>query len=381
MSFQYIQRGASSWSATGTAIAAALIAASLSADALALEASGFPPLDKAAVMSVKALHGVMLAVAPAGQRLVAVGAAGVVLLSDDNGKTWQQAKVPVRVTLTAVQFVSDKEGWAVGHFGVVLHTSDGGGSWQRQLDGVEAAALVMKSAKDKLAAAAQATPELEKSVAAAKRLVEEGPDKPLLGLYFKNKDTGFVIGAYNMMFRTDDGGRSWQAWGGRTDNQRALHLYGIRPAGNALVLVGEQGLLRYSSDDGASFKALASPYKGSYFGLVTTGSGEIVVFGLRGNAYWSGDQGNAWKKIDTGTEGSLSSGFELKESAIMLTSQRGDVLLSEDKGQTFRKLEQGAQVPIAGSALARDGALVVTGLRGVARLAGPGARPADHASR
>ena len=69
---------------------------------------------------------------PAGSSIVAVGEYGNVVLSDDDGKTWRQAKsVPTQVTFTAVAFVDDKNGWAVGHDTVILHTSDAGETWPR----------------------------------------------------------------------------------------------------------------------------------------------------------------------------------------------------------------------------------------------------------
>ena len=72
---------------------------------------------------------------------LAVGERGIVLLSDDSGMTWRQARVPVSVSLTAVQFVDAEQGWAVGHLGVVLHTEDGGETWHKQLDGERACLL------------------------------------------------------------------------------------------------------------------------------------------------------------------------------------------------------------------------------------------------
>ena len=80
-------------------------------------------LERSALPSAKAERAVLLGLARAGQRLVAVGERGIVLLSDDNGQRWRQAQVPVSVSLTAVQFVDDRRGWAVGHLGVVLHSS------------------------------------------------------------------------------------------------------------------------------------------------------------------------------------------------------------------------------------------------------------------
>src|SRR5690606_9884464 len=103
--------------------------------------------------SARAQHSLQLAVSRAGNRLVAVGERGVVLLSDDDGRNWHQAEnVPVSVTLTDVHFVSATHGWAVGHSGVVLHSADGGETWQRQLDGNQAAKIILEDARQRAAA-------------------------------------------------------------------------------------------------------------------------------------------------------------------------------------------------------------------------------------
>ena len=55
-----------------------------------------------------------------------VGMRGLIVLSDDEGKTWRQAPVPVSSDLVSVRFVTPSRGWACGHDGVILRTSDGG---------------------------------------------------------------------------------------------------------------------------------------------------------------------------------------------------------------------------------------------------------------
>ena len=77
----------------------------------------------------------LLDIALAGERLVAVGHAGLIITSDDNGHSWEQASVPVSATLTALHFPTPQQGWAVGHGGVILHSADAGSSWTLQLDG------------------------------------------------------------------------------------------------------------------------------------------------------------------------------------------------------------------------------------------------------
>ena len=86
-------------------------------------------LDQPATASPLAAQRVLQASAVAGKRLVAAGARGHIVYSDDRGATWQQAKVPVSADLTALHFVDARQGWAVGHEGVVLHTA----RWRRDL--------------------------------------------------------------------------------------------------------------------------------------------------------------------------------------------------------------------------------------------------------
>ncbi len=155
------------------------------------------PLNTPAMQVSAAQNGVLIGLARAGTRLVAVGERGLVLLSDDNGQSWRQASVPVSVSLTAVQFVDAQQGWAVGHAGVVLTTHDGGEHWTLQLDGVRVARLELDTAKAEQATAANPDDALAR-VQNAERLVADGADKPFLALQFIDAHRGVVVGAYGL---------------------------------------------------------------------------------------------------------------------------------------------------------------------------------------
>ena len=88
-------------------------------------------------------------------RLVAVGERGHIIYSDDGGASWDQASVPVSVTLTGVDFGSASHGWAVGHSGVVLHSRDSGSSWTLKMNGVQAANLAIVGAQQEIEAMEQ----------------------------------------------------------------------------------------------------------------------------------------------------------------------------------------------------------------------------------
>ena len=68
-----------------------------------------------------------------GNRIVAVGDHGYIVLSDDGGKSWRRAKAPAAPLLTAVDFADDKLGLAVGHDTTILQTGDGGETWTQRL--------------------------------------------------------------------------------------------------------------------------------------------------------------------------------------------------------------------------------------------------------
>lgn len=320
-------------------------------------AERFEALTTRALPSSKAAGSAMLALARAGQRLIAVGERGIVLLSDDDGRTWQQAQVPVSVTLTAVQFVDSRMGWAVGHLGVVLHTADAGLTWALQLDGQRAAALAAKAELD-----------AGKVRGTAQQLIDDGPDKPFLDLCFENERVGWVVGAYNLACRTEDGGRSWQSTMHRLPNSKGLHLYAMRKIGAALYIAGEQGLLLRSTDQGDHFEALPTPSKGTYFGLVAGPQNQLLLYGLRGRAFLSADAAATWTEVDTGTRASLSAGTALANGGLLLASQAGELMLSRDGGKTFKPLPNRQPLPFTALFETGAGKLVAASLRGVQKL-------------
>lgn len=353
-----------------------LVVALLGAAAWAATLVGAPAAadeaGRAARASARVGSALFLAVARAGERLVAVGERGFVLLSDDGGRRWRQAReVPVSVTLTNVQFVSASVGWAVGHGGVVLHTRDGGERWVRQLDGAQAAALVLEDAQAAAAGAAD-EPALQRALREAEGLVADGPDKPLLGLHFRDERRGWVVGAYGLALATDDGGQSWRSIMRRIDNRGGKHLYDIRADGAGLVIAGEQGAL-FRADDavqggGGQFGALASPYVGTWFGALAGPANELLVFGLRGNAYRRGGAHGGWERVETGLPVTLTAGLRLADGAIVLADESGRLLRSTDGGAHFTPLPVSEARSLTGLAQAADGALVLAGARGMSRI-------------
>lgn len=323
-------------------------------------------LDQPARLSERAKSSVLTAIAVAGKRLVAVGERSIILLSDDNGHSWRQAKsVPTSVALAGVRFASETTGWAVGHSGVVLKSTDGGETWVRQLDGKQAANIELAAADASAEGAASPT----RRQRDAQGLVADGADKPFLDVFFFDPRRGFVIGAYGLAFATEDGGNSWYSLVGQIENPKSRHLYNVALADRVLLITGEQGNLLRSTDGGQTFAALPINYPGTLFGSVVAQDGAILVFGLRGNAFRSSDQGRTWTKVDTGLPVTLTSGILLRDGRLALVDEAGRLLLSKDAGLSFSSVTNIKMNSATGIVEASDGALVVSTQRGVMRIA------------
>ena len=315
-------------------------------------------LDRPAVTTSIGARVMLLAVQQAGKRLVAVGERGHVLLSEDDGKTWQQAKVPVSVTLTALAFADERVGVAVGHAGVILRTEDGGRNWSRVTDGRTIAQQILESV-DKTD---------KNAVTEARRGVEDGPANPLLDVRFADARRGLAVGADGLVLATGDGGASWTPLVGVAPAQDRRHLYAILRTSAEWYLAGEQGALYRSDDDARTFTKLTSPYRGSYFGILGVKGGGVVAFGLRGNAYLSSDRGATWGRVNLPSQATLLGGLSLSDGSLLLFDEVGHVWRSREGAGHFEAADAGSGLPIVMAVQTGADRFVTVGPRGISQL-------------
>jgi photosystem II stability/assembly factor-like uncharacterized protein len=324
-------------------------------------AGGFQDvLDTAATPSRLAAKTLLNGVTLAGTRLVAVGWRGHVVYSDDRGQTWSQAAVPVSCDLVAVRFPSPQAGWAVGHNGVVLHSSDRGTTWTRQLDGRAAVQIMLDTYAKRRSAEGGGDDLLQE----ARRLAEEGPDKPFLDVWFDDERNGFIVGTFNLIFHTADGGKSWEPWYDRTDNPKRLHLYAVRRVGDDLFVAGEQGLVLKLDEKAQRFRTLDTPLRNTFFGI-TGKPGVVIVFGLGGHAMRSLDGGRRWEGVATKVAVGLTGATVTDDGRIVLVSQEGHVLVSTDDGASFTPAKLDRPFPAAAIVAPDHDTLTLAGLFGM----------------
>ena len=271
-----------------------------------------------------------------GQKLVAVGERGHILLSQD-GQSWTQAQVPVQANLNSVYFINPQQGWAVGHDATILVTADGGASWQLQ----------------------HYSPET---------------DKPLFDIYFADAKKGIAVGAYGIFYRTDDGGESWHkhfheellleadreylAELKETDPEsyqietEALlpHFNRLYADGDALYMICEAGFASKSVNLGDNRQRLDEFYNGSLFDITRTPQRALLAVGLRGHAFISQDQGMHWQQITLSKNATLNSAFSDDNGSVYLVGNAGTLLISHDGATSFTDYSQA------------DGKAIVNGL-------------------
>jgi photosystem II stability/assembly factor-like uncharacterized protein len=200
--------------------------------------------------AAKAAHSRLLDVAVAGDRLVAVGQQGLILVSGD-GKTWEQRPTAVSTMLTRVRFVDAKTGWALGYDATILETSDGGMNWAMRHHDEKAGAL--------------------------------------FDVLFLDAQHGFAAGAYGQFLETKDGGATWSSYASDFDGI-GMHVNALlRLPSGTLVVAGERGLVATSADAGVTWQLLDTPYGGSWFGALPHGENGLLVFGMRGNVFVADD--------------------------------------------------------------------------------------------
>ena len=306
---------------------------------------------------------------PAGY--VAVGERGHILISGD-GKTWTQAKVPTRATLTTVA-AADGGLWAAGHDGVIVRSADGGKTWTRSR-------------------VAPWTPDI----------VDPSEGVPVMDLLFTDAQNGFAIGAYSLMLVTADGGATWtprsvlgeapapepvaeddaadvpvdEAEDWTFDESDLMleaesdpHLNAMARTGSgALVIAGERGTFLRSRDGGETWESRRLPYEGSMFGVLAWEDDHILVFGLRGNVYESNDLGDSWTRVDTGIATSLMGGTALPDGGAVLVGANGTVLTRRAAADPFVATAfataTGETPMLAGVLPAGDAAFLVVGDKG-----------------
>jgi photosystem II stability/assembly factor-like uncharacterized protein len=214
-----------------------------------------------------------------GANDIIVGERGHILVNIKPEKpsitSFTQVLAPTTVTLTEVYSI-DNLAWSVGHDATIIKSTDAGITWS----------------------VVQSEPDL---------------DRPLLSVYFFDKNEGIAVGAYGLFYRSLDGGSSWlqethPSMLSDDDNEYlesikddeafyleelsfiSPHLNKLSYKNGLLYVAGEAGLIAVSDDRGLSWRRLDIDYHGSFFDVGFLQADNLqsnitLAVGLRGNIF------------------------------------------------------------------------------------------------
>lgn len=279
------------------------------------------------------------------QRGWAVGHDGLVLVSDDGGANWR-----VQRDGLAAQNQANLEARERAH---------------QQLQALQ---LALESANDDNRAELELQLEdTEMDLEDADLALEEDVfTSPLMDVWFQDSEHGWAVGAFGTLLGTDNGGQRWNNLADAIDNPDEFHLNTVTGDGKGRVFIaGEGGVMFRSLDGGQSWETLEAFYEGSWFGaLYSEAADSLLVFGLRGNLYRSEDFGANWAPIATDSNITLAGGNTAASGEITLVGAVGTLLRSSDGGKSFTRSMMPDRLSLS-SALYSDKALILIGQGGV----------------
>lgn len=240
----------------------------------------------------------IMSAAPAGDARVAVGERGRIFRQADSKSPWVAVKSPTESTLTRVHFLDAQNGLIVGHDQVILRTADAGKTWKQVF-----------------------------SDAAA--------ETPLFDVVQLDATRAFAIGAYGLFLETVDGGTTWSSRFILPEGEDR-HLNAIaKLADGTLMIAGEAGTILRSTDAGATWQKVESPYAGSYFGVQPLGGTQVMMYGMRGKLLRSDDNGASFVEVTVPIATSLFGSAVAADGRVLVAGQNGELLISRDGAQTF----------------------------------------------
>lgn len=247
-------------------------------------------------------------------RWIAVGSKGLILRSNDGGKSWDRGVLRVRqdqlsdlfqdLDLYSVRFTSDfKAGWIGGEKGLIFYSEDAGSSWTRRgASGFEKNIFRIAPIDATRACAVGPDASLLCTGDAGQHWQSLSVDKhiDLYDVVFVG-DQGWAVGSFDTILHTPDGGRNWQLEAGGYDKNRlldeqALFAVAFRDENRGEV-VGLAGKILLTDDGGQTWRSdggeVTRPSLFAVSGVWPT----IWAGGKHGAIIEHGD-GSGWKTIE-----------------------------------------------------------------------------------
>jgi len=277
-------------------------------------------------------------VAIAGARCFVVGYPGLILRSQDRGRTFERIGPPGRTAYLAVAFADENTGVVVGRGGEALWTTDAGNTWERRAVGTSEplfdVVLVDREtayAVGNFAAAVRTTD--GGRTFTRMRVVPEGEDPTLNSVAFLDAKNGVVAGEMGLLARTSDGGDTFE----RLDDGMAdYHLFGVEAWSEGFIAVGSEGAILVSRDRGQTFSRVEAPVQENLIRVAVSGK-RVVVVGIAGTILVAEDPSGPYRAVAGVPTYQWLAGVRVgADGRGFAVGARATLLVTDDFGNTWR---------------------------------------------
>lgn len=267
-----------------------------------------------------------------------------------------------------VSFEGDK-GIAVGEFGLVVESDDGGKSWSEVSEPLTELSLFgVVRKKGKCIAVGQQGTVFQASDCKNWIKADADTNERLLEVSLNSDGLAFAVGGFGQIIKSTDGGQSWQPvsinWDVISDGVEP-HLYSVHVAENGVVtLAGEFELILRSENEGETWNVLNQGEK-SIFSTYFLSNGEGYAVGQEGLVLKSVDNGNSWESLASPTSAILTSVWANDDGVVKITGIN-TLLSSNDAGNSIKesvgRVKSGwYQAAMGTGSSSDDGKVVVVG--------------------
>ena len=281
-------------------------------------------------------HQALFAVAFDAERGVAVGAAGELLLTGDRGVSWHPSKQNGATGLSLLGVdVRGAHAVAVGQAGLIL-VSDGNDAWQKAATAAQERlfAVIMNDAGKAVAVGAFGTIILSADFGRTWRSIappdvaqfsDQGAEPHLYAASVGPSGMVTVTGEFGLILRTLDDGGHWSVVHKGEASLFALDLPGAAEG----FAVGQSGTILRTGDGGVTWREEPSNTTANLLGVTAAPDGKAIVTAMN-SVLVSDDHGSSWRSVAWGDFGSTwYAGAQFVESApatAILVGHAGRVL-------------------------------------------------------
>ena len=264
----------------------------------------------------------------------AVGGKGIIVHTEDGGKTWNEQTSGTKNVLNSVAFLDAQCGWAVGDYGLVLRTKDGGMKWtetRTEYSWGRLLSIVFADAKRGWAAMDDGTILHTKDEGI--NWEQQSRESRLSSVFFLNERCGWAVGEEGAILHTPNGGNKWERQTSGTGQWLSSVAFANEQVGCA---VGSLGYILRTVNGGRTWKGQYSRGRWLYsVAFVDDKTGWAV--GEDGIIVHTRDGGKTWTKQISGFKDNLYSVAFVSVEDGWAAGRNGTILHTDDGGQTWTK--------------------------------------------